>query len=214
MKPCFADNPLAIVGLLVQRLLPATSWPMSTPNTPEPSTIADQSRWFAEEVHVHDSVLRSYLRRSFPHAGGEVDDVVQESYLRVWKARATQPIASAKNFLFTVARRLAIDGLRRSRISPVVALPELDALPVMDGRPGVAETACTNDELALLAQAFHALPNRCREVMVLRQIHGASQKEIARRLGVSELTVQTHVVHGLRRIEAFFRKFGASRDHV
>jgi RNA polymerase sigma-70 factor (ECF subfamily) len=96
----------------------------------------------------------------------------------------------------------------------VFAIPDLAALPVMDGRPGVAEVACTNDELVLLAQAIHALPARCREVMIMRQIEGASQKEIARRLGISELTVQTHVVQGLRRIEAFFGVLGAARDHV
>jgi RNA polymerase sigma factor (sigma-70 family) len=140
--------------------------------------------------------------------------VVQESYLRMWKAHARQPIQSAKNFLFAVARRLAIDGLRRNKISPVVAIPDLALLPVMDHRPGVAETACTNDELALLAQAIHALPVRCREVMILRQIEGVSQKEIALRLNISELTVQTHVVHGLRRIESFFRALGASREHL
>lgn len=187
---------------------------MSTPNSSERSPVAEQTRWFAEEVHAHDSALKSYLRRSFPTAREDVDDVVQESYLRVWKAQATHPIQSAKNFLFTVARRLAIDGLRRNKISPLVAIPDLAVLPVMDSRPGVAETACTNDELALLAQAIHALPARCREVMVLRQIQGVSQKEIARTLGVSELTVQTHVVQGLRRIEAFFRALGASRNHT
>lgn len=187
---------------------------MSTPSIPEPTPAADQTRWFAVEVHSHDAALKSYLRRSFPAAREDVEDVVQESYLRMWKVQVTQPIQSAKNFLFTVARRLAIDGLRRNKISPVFAMPDLALLPVMDSRPGVAEIACTNDELALLAQAIHALPNRCREVMVLRQIQGVSQKEIAQRLGLSELTVQTHVVQGLRRIEAFFRARGASREHI
>jgi RNA polymerase sigma factor (sigma-70 family) len=187
---------------------------VSTPIVPEPTPAPDQARWFAEEVHAHDAALKSYLRRSFPAARAEVEDVVQESYLRMWKVQATRPIQSAKNFLFTVARRLAIDGLRRNNISPVAAIPDLALLPVMDSRPGVAETACTNDELALLAQAIHALPNRCREVMILRQIQGVSQKGIAQRLGLSELTVQTQVVQGLRRIEAFFRARGASRKHT
>jgi len=174
----------------------------------------DRDRWFAEKIYVHDSALKSYLRRSFPVAREDVDDVVQESYLRVLKALTTQPIASAKSFLFTVARRLAIDGARRHKISPVVAIPDLAALPVMDSRPGVAEAACTNDELALLAQAIHALPARCREVMIMRQIEGASQKAIAQRLGITELTVQTHVVQGLRRIEAFLGARGATRDQA
>ncbi len=184
---------------------------MSVPSSePDPaaaaaSAPASPARWFEEQVHPHGAQLRAWLRGTFP-AVRDVDDVVQESYLRVWKARAARPIASAKSFLFSVARHLAIDLVRRDRASPVEALPDLDVLSVLDDGPGVAESACTREEIALLAQAFLALPPRCREVMLLRQIEGVPQKEIARRLGLSELTVQTHVVHGLRKIEDFMRR--------
>ena len=120
----------------------------------------------------------------------------------------SRPIGATKSFLFQIARHLAIDFLRRERVSPLIRLPEWAESSVLDDRPGVAETLCTNDELELLAQAIHALPNRCRQVMILRQIEGVSQKAIAARLGLSELTVQTHVVHGLRRIEEYFRRRG------
>ena len=55
----------------------------------------DQARWFAEEVQPHDAQLRAYLRGAFPTAC-DVDDVMQESYLRVWRVRATGPISSAR----------------------------------------------------------------------------------------------------------------------
>jgi RNA polymerase sigma factor (sigma-70 family) len=51
-----------------------------------------QESWFAEEVHTHDSQLKSYLRSSFP-ALRDVDDVVQESYLRIWRRQLVRPIA-------------------------------------------------------------------------------------------------------------------------
>lgn len=156
-------------------------------------------------MQPHGPQLKAWLRGSYP-AVRDVDDVVQESFLRVWKARAARPIASAKSFLFSVARHLAIDLIRRERVSPVDRLPDLAGLSVLDDGPGVAEVACTREEIALLAQAFLALPPRCREVMLLRQIEGVPQKEIARRLGLSELTVQTHVVNGLRRVEEFMRR--------
>ena len=177
---------------------------------PEPAPDSDHGRWFEHEVQAHDAQLKSYLRGSFPTVR-DVDDVVQESYLRVWKARLARPVHSAKSFLFQVARHLAIDLIRRERVSPVDVLPDLAGLSVLDDGPGVVEIACTREEIALLARAFDALPARCREVMMLRQIQGVPQKEIARRLGLSELTVQTHVVHGLRRLEAFMHRHAHER---
>ena len=168
---------------------------------------SDQARWFAEEVQPHDASLRSYVRGAFP-AVRDVEDVVQESYLRIWRARMEHPIDATKSFLFQIARHLAIDFVRRERISPLTRLPDSATETVLDDRPGVAEAACTRDELAWLARAFDALPARCRHVMILRQIEGLPQKEIAARLGLSELTVQTHVVHGLRRLEAYFSRHG------
>lgn len=171
---------------------------------------SEQARWFAQEVQPHDASLRSYLQWSFPTVR-DVEDVVQESYLRIWKARMSRPIGATKSFLFQIARHLAVDFIRRERISPLQRLPDQAVQNVLDDKPGVAETACTRDELVLLAQAFHSLPPRCREVMLLRQIEGVSQREIAALLGMSELTVQTHVVHGLRKLEAFFRRHADGR---
>jgi len=204
-------NPLAMARVFTHTLPsenPAVS--TSTTNASEPPTLADQTRWFTHEVHPHDSQLKAFLRGSFP-AVRDVEDVVQESYLRVWKARATQPIRSARAFLFDVARHLAIDFVRHQNASPLEAIPDLASLTVTEDRPGIAEAVSTKEEIALLARALDGLPARCREVMFLRQIEGISQKEIAARLGLSELTVQTHVVQGLRRMRAFFRQHGAAR---
>lgn len=74
-------------------------------------------KWFAEEVQPHGPSLRAFLRGRFP-AVRDVDDVVQESYLRIWKARARHPIDSAKAFLFRIARNLALDTLRHEKNSP------------------------------------------------------------------------------------------------
>lgn len=181
-----------------------------TPNTSEPSARLDPHRWFAEQVHVHEGQLKAYLRGSFPGMP-EVDDVVQESYLRIWKTRAVQPIHSARGFLFQVARRLAIDLIRRRKNSRTIAVCDLAALPVLDHGPSASDAACHREQLWLLAQAIHALPARCRQVMILRKIEGLSQKEIAVRLGISEGTVQVHIGRGLRHLEDFFLKIETRR---
>jgi RNA polymerase sigma-70 factor (ECF subfamily) len=154
---------------------------------------------------VHDSSLKAYLRGSFPTVR-DVEDVVQESYLRVWKARAAQPIRSVKAFLFTVARRLALDHVRHEHRSPIVGVTDLDQLFVLNRAPDAAEAATRSQEIELLAEAVDSLPARCREIFLLRRIQGVPQKEIAARLGLSEQTVQVQAARGLRKIEEYLSR--------
>ena len=168
------------------------------------------TRWFADEVHTHDSDLRAYLRRAFPVAKQEVDDVVQESYVRIWKARAGQPLQCAKAFLFTVARHVTLDLLRRHRASPVGHVGDLAALPVVDESRGVAETVSIDEKIQLLVQGLAALPPRGRDVVVLRKFRGRSQKEVAAQLGISEKTVDEHLCRAMKRLGEFLRERGVS----
>jgi RNA polymerase sigma factor (sigma-70 family) len=167
-------------------------------------------RWFAEEVHAHDAALKAYLRTAYPRMR-DIDDVVQESYLRIWKARFAQRIHFTKSYLFQIARNLSLDLVRRDRASPIEEVAESVAQSVCDPAPPVVDQACARDDLRMLAGAIDALPGRCREIMILRQIEGVSQKDIAARLGISVLTVQVQVVRGLRRIDLYLRRHGVKR---
>lgn len=163
------------------------------------------ARWFEQEVHAHDSQLRAYLRGSFA-AVRDVEDVVQESYLRIWKARAVQPIRSAKAFLFSVARRLALDQIRRQRRSPLLAVTDLEQLFVLESAPSARDATASSEEVALLVEAVEALPARCREIFILRRLQGVPQKDIAARLGISEQTVQVQAARGMRRCSEYLHR--------
>jgi RNA polymerase sigma factor (sigma-70 family) len=180
---------------------------MAPENAPLSAPESDKARWFVREVQPHEDSLRSYLHHAFP-AVRDVDDVVQESYLRVWRARAAHDIKSAKAFLFMVARHLAIDLVRRDRVSPIKPVTDFGALSVTENRPNAADAACASHDTMILAEAIAALPARCREVVILRKLKGVSQKEIAARLGISEQTVQVQAARGLKRCEDFLRKRG------
>lgn len=167
----------------------------------------DTARWFDAEVRPHEPALRGYLRGAFP-AVRDVDDLVQESYLRMWRARAAQPIQSAKAFLFTVARRLALDHVRREAISPISGVNDLSGLPVIIEGPDAVEAISAQEKIRLLAEAVGSLPGRCREIVLLHKIHGLPQREVAARLGLAEKTVENQVALGVKRCEEFFRRRG------
>ena len=170
-----------------------------------PKPPAPPEHWFKDEVQPHDTSLRAYVRGRFP-AVRDVDDVVQESYLRIWQARARHPIQSARAFLFRIARNLALDIVRHDRRSPIKVVTDLSHLFVIDDRPDAAAAASRQQEIALLVDAIDALPARCREIFILRKLRGVSQKDIAARLGLSEQTVQVQAARGLRRVADSLRR--------
>ena len=171
------------------------------------SSPASHSEWFAGEVQAHEASLRNYLRGSFPHVR-DSDDVVQESYLRLWKSAAAQPIRSAKAFLFTVARRLAVDRVRRERNSPLKHIGQLERLGVIDDTADVIDDVGRRERVQLLAQAIASLPERCREVFILYKVRGLSRKAAAAQLGLSEKTVESHTARAMRQCEVFFQRKG------
>jgi RNA polymerase sigma-70 factor (ECF subfamily) len=171
------------------------------------SSSTDRARWFAEEVRPHEPVLRCYLQGTFP-AVRDIDDVVQESYLRLWRARTTQSIRSAKAFLFTVARRVALNVIRKNRNAPFVDYGDLAASRVSDQSPAAADVLLAQERIELLADALMALPPRCREVVLRHKVQGFSQSEVAAQLGLSERTVEAHVRSGVARCHAYLRARG------
>lgn len=172
-----------------------------------PPPDSEHARWFAEHVQPHEAMLRAWLRRRF-ETQLDLDDIVQEAFVRVLQARENGPLASAKAFLFATARNLALDRMRRHEVSRTDFLGEIDALHVLDEREGIPETLARNQELALLTEAIQSLPARCRQILTLRKLYGLSHREIAARLGLSESTVSNQITIGIEKCTDFFAAHG------
>lgn len=172
-----------------------------------PTRPTEQSRWFSEEVLPHEASLRAYLRARFPSLR-DFDDLVQESYARLLKARERGVVSSTKSFLFATARNAALDLFRRRHVVAIDGIANLEHLPVLEDSPGAAEILNHQQELLLLAEAVESLPARCRQVLVLQKIDGLSYKEIGARLGISENTVNAQLTLGVMRCREYLRRRG------
>lgn len=187
---------------------PSLSAPPSVSVPPPP---AAGHRWFNEHVQAHEGALRAWLRVRFPGLQ-DVDDLVQESLVRVWHAtRRKGELENSRSYLFTVARNAAMDFFRRRQIAPLEPLDREQAAAVLEERPGIPETVNGVQELALLHEAIALLPDRCRQVMTLQKIHGRANKEIAEELGISLHTVNAQMVIGLMRCREYLRDRGVLR---
>lgn len=175
-----------------------------------PSPDSELFRWFAEEVQPHEAALRHWLGGRFPGLR-DVDDVVQEAYTRLLRARETGPIACPRAFLFVTARNLALNQLRHERHARPARATESDPTDVLDGAAAIPEVIAGAEELRVLVAAIESLPARCRQIVTLRKIYGLSQKEVAARLGISEHTVESQGSIGLHKCISYFRRHGHGR---
>jgi len=170
-------------------------------------TRSDQARWFEEEVYPHEPQLRAFLHRQFPTLR-DTDDLVQETYLKIFRARRSSRIKSVKSYLFGIARNAALSIFRRKRVTHEISVGDFDAFGVLEDDDDVVTTVSARQELALVVEAIDRLPERCREVVLLWALEGPSQEEVAARLGISEHTVRAQLATGVKRCIKFMREQG------
>lgn len=164
------------------------------------------SEWLAGEMQRLEPAVRGYLESHYPSI--EADDVVQESYLKILRARATTGINSVKAYFFAVARNTARTLFRRRKIYSPIAVNELPEQWVVDPGRDAAETTNVHLRHALVVQAIDRLPDRCRMVISLAALEGCSSAEIATRLRTSEVTVRVQLARGVKKCADFMRAKG------
>jgi RNA polymerase sigma-70 factor (ECF subfamily) len=153
--------------------------------------------WFVREVLPLEAALMQFLRRSWPNKS-DIDDLAQEVYARVYESAREKIPQPVKPFVFTIARNLLIDRMRREQVVPIDAVSDLEALNVAIDAPGPERAVAARDELRRLQIALDRLSPRCREVVILARIEGLTGRTIAARLGISESAVSQQLDNGMR----------------
>jgi len=164
-----------------------------------PPETTEEERWFAENLQPHEAMLRAWLQSRYP-SGVDVDDVIQEAFVKVLGARKKSRVNAPKAFLFATARNLALNAIRYTNVRGGDVMPQLDDLEVLDERAGVHETVARNQELEILTKAIQTLPDRCRQIFTLRKVYGMSQRDIAKKLNISARTVNAQISIGVNKV--------------
>ena len=156
-----------------------------------------------------DAVLNFILRTIRQRARAE--ELLQEVFIRVVKARGRYEVtAKFTTWLYTIARNICFDELRRGRLRQTQSLDTpgphaaQDAAPwverVPDAQPDPESKAHDASVAARIQTALNDLPDDQREVFILRQLSGLAFKEIGEIVGVSENTVKSRMRYALEKV--------------
>lgn len=156
--------------------------------------------WVGSEILPHEADVRAWLRRTLDR--GDAEDVVQEAYCQIARLEGVAHIRSGRAYFFTTARNIVLMQLRRARVVRIDSVTEIDNLDIVLDEPSPERVAAGRRELERVRRLIEGLPDRCRRIFELRKIDGLSQREVARRLGVTEHVVENDVGKGLKLILA------------
>jgi RNA polymerase sigma-70 factor, ECF subfamily len=151
----------------------------------------------------HAPWLAARLRGVLP--ASEVEDVLQETFLAVWRgARRYRPQGSAGGWVWGIARRQAALWLRRR--GPAELL--LPALTAADGRhpEDPAEAALSRAEVACAVSALGPEGGTARETWRLMYVEDRTVAEVAELMGVPEGTVKSRAHRARELMRAALRR--------
>lgn len=155
--------------------------------------------WVGSHVLPHEAAVRAWLKR-WTGRNQDIDDVIQEAYCRLAAMTDVTHVRNGRAYLFRTTRNIVLEQVRRSKVVPIDNVTDGGFLSLMDEAPTMDRVVSGARELQRVERLIERLPAKCRRVFVLRRIHGLSQREIARMLGVTQATVEKQAARALKLI--------------
>jgi RNA polymerase sigma-70 factor (ECF subfamily) len=170
----------------------------------------DLHAWFIREVLPLEAALTQYLQHNWREPA-HVADMLHDIYVRVFDAARKEKPKATTSFVFATARNLLVDRVRHQKIVPFEAVENIEALNIAADAPGPDDQVIAREELRRLQSALEKLHPRSRDAFIMHHVDGLSRREIAQRMGISEITVTWYLNQGVRLLADILYRTPASR---
>ncbi len=102
---------------------------------------------FKETILRHEAALRKHVRRLTQGSDIDADDLVSEALTRAYTTENFERIDYGRTFLFTIARNLLTDIVRRRAIVSFELMANLETLEVADETSSTESAVSARDEV-------------------------------------------------------------------
>lgn len=149
---------------------------------------------------------RLYLSAfSIVREAGPCEDIVQDVLLQLWLKRGEVEIYSLKSYLYSAVRYKVLSYIRSADHRKVFIYPgELEQLA---GIEELKDRLNERDITGMLDNGVALLPERCKQVFTLSRKEFLSNKQIAKRMGISIKTVEAQMTIALRLLKKSMSDF-------
>ncbi|WP_215224164.1 RNA polymerase sigma factor [Echinicola shivajiensis] len=134
------------------------------------------------------------------------NDVVQDTFLKLWNYRShIDPKQQIKPLIITFAKRIILNMIRDEKRKILKHVDLLASTSVSSNR--TEEEVIFNETNKVYQEAIKSLPEKRKEIFLLKTVHGLSNEEVAEKLDLSINTVKSQYTKGLRTIQDFVNKY-------
>lgn len=167
---------------------------------------SDKQAFVADLERQHGNRLRRFLASRLRHGAADVEDLVQEVYLRLLRIDCHETIRSSESYLFTVAFHVLHQHLLRRATAPeaveiTALIDQMESAPRDDPLVQLE----VQQRLQDLQDALRQLPAKAQAVLLLHRRDGYSLEEIGRQLGFSRANAAKYLSKALLHCREYLR---------
>ena len=143
----------------------------------------------------YQKTIRSFISRIVKP--DDIDDIVQETFVRSYEASLKQEIKYARSYMLKTAKNLAFNHNAKWDNKFNDSIEDFVEPPVELSSTTFEDDYESKERFLFFCRATDQLSGSVRKCFILKKVYGLSQKEIAQYLHLSESTVEKHVAKGL-----------------
>jgi RNA polymerase sigma factor (sigma-70 family) len=189
---------------VIEVLMSITQEERNSSKRPDKTATPDESIGTVFQNNIKP--LKHYVSRFFGNSH-DIEDLLQDVYIRVVEAEKVTRITTPKAFIYKVARNLALNEKSRARQKHCSAINDDELAQIID-ELSLEDNIEQEQRFIHFCSSVNKLPPQCRKVFIMKKVYGLANNDIAKELDISVSTVDKHLAKALITCRNDLQKMG------